>query len=88
MKNISPFILYFIVTSVLLVCFRALLSADVNGDGWEDLVVGAPGYGYKGSSYTGVVYIVYGRFIRGFIIHNCSVSYTESHSLSVYGTSQ
>ena len=38
---------------------RAVGAGDVNGDGYGDLVVGAPGY-TTGSSPEGAVYVVYG----------------------------
>ncbi|KAJ7338576.1 hypothetical protein JRQ81_012478 [Phrynocephalus forsythii] len=39
----------------------ALTSADLNQDGYDDLVVGAPGYSQRGRIQTGRVYIVYGN---------------------------
>ena len=40
---------------------RAMTSADLNQDGYDDLVVGAPGYSQLGRIQTGRVYIVYGN---------------------------
>ncbi|RMC16245.1 hypothetical protein DUI87_08460 [Hirundo rustica rustica] len=39
----------------------ALISADLNQDGYEDLVAGAPGYSTMGHVQTGRVYVVYGN---------------------------
>ncbi|XP_020637215.3 phosphatidylinositol-glycan-specific phospholipase D [Pogona vitticeps] len=39
----------------------AMTSADLNQDGYDDLVVGAPGYSQLGRIQTGRVYIVYGN---------------------------
>ncbi|KFO90912.1 Phosphatidylinositol-glycan-specific phospholipase D [Buceros rhinoceros silvestris] len=39
----------------------AMISADLNQDGYEDLVAGAPGYSTLGSFQTGRVYVVYGN---------------------------
>lgn len=41
--------------------YRAMISADLNQDGYEDLVAGAPGYSTLGSFQTGRVYVVYGN---------------------------
>lgn len=41
--------------------YRALISADLNQDGYEDLVAGAPGYSTMGHVQTGRVYVVYGN---------------------------
>lgn len=43
-----------------LIC-RAMTSADLNQDGYDDLVVGAPGYSQLGHIQLGRVYIVYGN---------------------------
>lgn len=40
---------------------RAMISADINQDGYEDLVAGAPGYSTLGHIQIGRVYIVYGN---------------------------
>lgn len=40
---------------------RSLISADLNQDGYEDLVAGAPGYSTMGHIQTGRVYVVYGN---------------------------
>ncbi|GAB0183915.1 phosphatidylinositol-glycan-specific phospholipase D [Grus japonensis] len=40
---------------------RAMVSADLNQDGYEDLVVGAPGYSTLGHVQIGRVYVVYGN---------------------------
>ncbi|XP_010281868.1 PREDICTED: phosphatidylinositol-glycan-specific phospholipase D [Phaethon lepturus] len=39
----------------------AMISADLNQDGYEDLVVGAPGYSTLGRVQIGQVYVVYGN---------------------------
>ncbi|KFP85776.1 PREDICTED: phosphatidylinositol-glycan-specific phospholipase D [Acanthisitta chloris] len=39
----------------------AMISADLNQDGYEDLVVGAPGYSTMGHVQIGRVYVVYGN---------------------------
>ncbi|XP_057280204.1 phosphatidylinositol-glycan-specific phospholipase D isoform X2 [Pezoporus wallicus] len=39
----------------------AVISADLNQDGYEDLVVGAPGYSTLGHFQIGRVYVVYGN---------------------------
>ncbi|PKU29469.1 phosphatidylinositol-glycan-specific phospholipase d [Limosa lapponica baueri] len=39
----------------------AMISADLNQDGYEDLVVGAPGYSMMGRVQIGRVYVVYGN---------------------------
>lgn len=41
--------------------YRAMISADINQDGYEDLVAGAPGYSTLGHIQIGRVYIVYGN---------------------------
>uniref|UniRef100_A0A8U8ARW7 Phosphatidylinositol-glycan-specific phospholipase D n=1 Tax=Geospiza parvula TaxID=87175 RepID=A0A8U8ARW7_GEOPR len=41
--------------------YRALVSADLNQDGYEDLVAGAPGYSTMGHVQIGRVYVVYGN---------------------------
>lgn len=41
--------------------YRAMISADLNQDGHEDLVVGAPGYSTLGHVQIGRVYVVYGN---------------------------
>lgn len=38
-----------------------MISADLNQDGYEDLVVGAPGYSTLGHIQIGRVYVVYGN---------------------------
>ncbi|XP_070798570.1 phosphatidylinositol-glycan-specific phospholipase D isoform X2 [Pituophis catenifer annectens] len=39
----------------------AMASADLNQDGYDDLVVGAPGYSHLGQIQLGRIYIVYGN---------------------------
>ncbi|XP_055262160.1 phosphatidylinositol-glycan-specific phospholipase D isoform X3 [Moschus berezovskii] len=39
----------------------AMTSADLNQDGYGDLVVGAPGYSHPGRIHVGRVYLVYGN---------------------------
>jgi len=43
------------------VLYRAMISADLNQDGYEDLVVSAPGYSTLGCVQIGRVYVVYGN---------------------------
>ncbi len=38
----------------------SLLSADINGDGIDDLIVGAPAYSHEGKKSGGAVYIYFG----------------------------
>ncbi|ELR50996.1 Phosphatidylinositol-glycan-specific phospholipase D [Bos mutus] len=40
---------------------RAMTSADLNQDGYGDLVVGAPGYSHPGRIHVGRVYLIYGN---------------------------
>ncbi|XP_070312314.1 phosphatidylinositol-glycan-specific phospholipase D isoform X2 [Odocoileus virginianus] len=39
----------------------AMISADLNQDGYGDLVVGAPGYSHPGRTHVGRVYLIYGN---------------------------
>ena len=50
---------------ILLLYCRSLMVGDVNHDGHDDLVVGAPDYGELGSPQLGAVYVVYGMFDSG-----------------------
>lgn len=38
-----------------------MIPADLNQDGYEDLVVGAPGYSTLGRVQIGRVYVIYGN---------------------------
>ena len=38
-----------------------MTSADLNQDGYGDLVVGAPGYSHPGHIHVGRVYLIYGN---------------------------
>ena len=40
---------------------RSMATGDMDKDGFEDFVVGAPGYNVKGSPQEGRVYIIYGN---------------------------
>ncbi|XP_071592405.1 phosphatidylinositol-glycan-specific phospholipase D isoform X1 [Heliangelus exortis] len=59
-KNIKPAASYFL-TSPYARLGWAMISADLNQDGYEDLVVGAPGYSTLGHVQIGRVYVVYGN---------------------------
>ena len=39
---------------------RDMLTSDVNRDGFEDLIIGAPGFGRSGNAQQGAVYIILG----------------------------
>ncbi|KAM9307705.1 phosphatidylinositol-glycan-specific phospholipase D [Gastrophryne carolinensis] len=56
----SPSATYF-VTSPYSRLGWALITADLNQDGWEDLVIGAPGFSSLGNIQVGSVYVVYGN---------------------------
>ncbi|XP_010196378.2 phosphatidylinositol-glycan-specific phospholipase D [Colius striatus] len=59
-KHISkPVASYFVATPYARLGW-AVISADLNQDGYEDLVVGAPGYSTLGRVQTGRVYVVHG----------------------------
>ena len=45
----------------LVFLYRSVATGDVNGDQYEDLIIGAPGYGQEGLSQIGRVYVVYGN---------------------------
>ena len=49
-------------------CFRAMATGDMDKDGYEDIVIGAPGYSVKGSPQQGKVYIVYGNGVYAVIV--------------------
>lgn len=38
-----------------------MATGDMDKDGFEDFIVGAPGYNVKGSPQEGRVYIIYGN---------------------------
>uniref|UniRef100_A0A8C3JER9 Phosphatidylinositol-glycan-specific phospholipase D n=1 Tax=Calidris pygmaea TaxID=425635 RepID=A0A8C3JER9_9CHAR len=52
---------HFKIESWATVSEKAMISADLNQDGYEDLVVGAPGYSMLGRVQIGRVYVVYGN---------------------------
>lgn len=49
-------------TTLCLICFRALASGDVDSDGFQDLIVGAPGYSKTKLPQTGKVFTLFGKF--------------------------
>lgn len=44
-----------------MICFRALASGDVDSDGFQDLIVGAPGYSKTKLPQTGKVFTLFGK---------------------------
>lgn len=48
-------------TVLCLIGFRALASGDVDSDGFQDLIVGAPGYSKTNSPQTGKVFTLFGK---------------------------
>lgn len=49
-------------TTLCLIYFRALASGDVDSDGFQDLIVGAPGYSKTKLPQTGKVFTLFGKF--------------------------
>jgi hypothetical protein len=45
-----------------------MATGDMDKDGYEDIVIGAPGYSVKGSPQQGKVYIVYGNGVYAVIV--------------------
>lgn len=45
-----------------MIYFRALASGDVDSDGFQDLIVGAPGYSKTNLPQTGKVFTLFGKF--------------------------
>ncbi|XP_018773829.3 phosphatidylinositol-glycan-specific phospholipase D isoform X5 [Serinus canaria] len=60
-KHISKPAASYFLTSPYARLGWALISADLNQDGYEDLVAGAPGYSTMGHVQIGRVYVVYGN---------------------------
>ncbi|KAM6126167.1 phosphatidylinositol-glycan-specific phospholipase D [Pterocles gutturalis] len=60
-KHISKPAASYFLTSPYARLGWAMISADLNHDGHEDLVVGAPGYSTLGRVQIGRVYVVYGN---------------------------
>ncbi|XP_054237695.1 phosphatidylinositol-glycan-specific phospholipase D [Indicator indicator] len=60
-KHISKPVASYFLTSPYARLGWAMISADLNQDGYEDLVVGAPGYSTLGHVQIGRVYVVYGN---------------------------
>ncbi|XP_059335945.1 phosphatidylinositol-glycan-specific phospholipase D isoform X3 [Ammospiza nelsoni] len=60
-KHISKPAASYFLTSPYARLGWALISADLNQDGYEDLVAGAPGYSTMGRVQIGRVYVVYGN---------------------------
>ncbi|OXB54446.1 hypothetical protein ASZ78_003581, partial [Callipepla squamata] len=52
---------HFNIQSWATVSEKAVISADLNQDGYEDLVAGAPGYSTLGHIQIGRVYVIYGN---------------------------
>lgn len=50
------------IKSVCSICYRSFILGDVNNDGHEDLIVGAPEFGELGQAQLGAVYIIYGAY--------------------------
>ena len=49
-------------------------AGDVDGDGFDDLIIGAPG-SYSGGPYSGAAYIIYGR---GLVVHDDAIAINEN----------
>ncbi|XP_050747533.1 phosphatidylinositol-glycan-specific phospholipase D isoform X1 [Gymnogyps californianus] len=60
-KHISKPAASYFLTSPYARLGWVMISADLNQDGYEDLVVGAPGYSTLGRVQIGRVYVVYGN---------------------------
>ncbi|XP_053827035.1 phosphatidylinositol-glycan-specific phospholipase D isoform X2 [Vidua macroura] len=60
-KHISKPAASYFLTSPYARLGWALISADLNQDGYEDLMAGAPGYSTMGHVQIGRVYVVYGN---------------------------
>ncbi|XP_069709193.1 phosphatidylinositol-glycan-specific phospholipase D isoform X2 [Phaenicophaeus curvirostris] len=60
-KHISKPAASYFLTSPYARLGWAMISADLNQDGYEDLVVGAPGYSTLGHIQIGRVYVIYGN---------------------------
>lgn len=54
-------------TTLCLIYFRALASGDVDSDGFQDLIVGAPGYSKTNLPQTGKVFTLFGKFEENFL---------------------
>ena len=59
-KTFTPVCRWLIV--MILFLYRSLLLEDLNADGFDDLIIGAPGYSVSNSYQNGRVYIKYGMF--------------------------
>lgn len=44
-----------------MIIFRYIVSGDVNGDGFVDVLISAPGFSSPGNYQRGRVYIIYGK---------------------------
>lgn len=62
----------------------SMASGDVNGDGYGDLVVGAPGYTINGSAEAGKIFVIFGdQFRSGFF---SEMNITSAANLTLNGS--
>jgi hypothetical protein len=68
--------------------YSVAIAGDFNGDGYADIIIGAPGYNEKGqgiTSYAGISYIIFGKENSFNNINLDTLSTSEG--LSIIGTS-